>query len=241
MNVSLSLFVSNYCLTFLSSACTSSTSNQVYSLVRIYHRAISWRFHKCLSFALLELMYRGFQASTLHGVGPLLSHVVIISPVPLCIHLIWLSKTMSSPITPRINSVWKFLPWWPMTSLPLEFEKVLFHSEHPLKLLDQEHRVRKCNTSRVMKHNLILQDAMSPTHGRKSGMGDWEVFLVQVFRCPSCYAVNAYVIVSCASSFINLRMRFFYGGRAVTSRVIAYLITFITVLIKNQIHRLAQF
>jgi hypothetical protein len=49
--------------------------------------------------------------------------------------------------------------------------------EHPLELLDQEDRVRKRNTSRVMKHNLILQGTMSSTHERKSGMGDWEVFI----------------------------------------------------------------
>jgi hypothetical protein len=54
----------------------------------------------------------------------------------------------------------------------LEFEKVHIHSEHPLELLDQEDRVMERNTSKVKKHNLILQVAMSPTHGRKSGMDD---------------------------------------------------------------------
>ncbi len=45
-------------------------------------------------------------------------------------------------------------------------------SEHPLELLDQEDRVMKHTTSRVMKHNPILQVVMSSTHERKSGMGD---------------------------------------------------------------------
>jgi hypothetical protein len=31
-----------------------------------------------------------------------------------------------------------------------------FHPEHPSKLMDQEDRVMKRNTSRVMKHNPIL-------------------------------------------------------------------------------------
>jgi hypothetical protein len=37
---SLSLFVLDPCLTFLSSACIPSTPNQVYSLVHVDHRAI---------------------------------------------------------------------------------------------------------------------------------------------------------------------------------------------------------
>jgi hypothetical protein len=60
----------------------------------------------------------------------------------------------------------------------LEFEKVLFHSEHLLELMDHEDRVMKHDTSRVMKQNLILQGAMSPTHRRKSGMDDQEVLLL---------------------------------------------------------------
>jgi hypothetical protein len=106
----LSSFVSNSCLTFLNSICLSFTPNKVYPLVSINHRAISWWFHKHLPFVLLELMYCWFWASTLHGVGPLSSLVVMISPMPLCIHPVRLSKRMSSPIAPRINSVWKFTP-----------------------------------------------------------------------------------------------------------------------------------
>jgi hypothetical protein len=49
---SLSLFVSNPCLTFLSSSCTSSTLNSVYSLVCVYHRAIPWWIRNLLPFLL---------------------------------------------------------------------------------------------------------------------------------------------------------------------------------------------
>jgi hypothetical protein len=83
---------SNPCWTFLSSACMSFTPNQVYPLVRIYHRAIWWRFHKRLSFALLELMYRWFWASTLHGVGSPSSHVILISHMTSGTILFELSK-----------------------------------------------------------------------------------------------------------------------------------------------------
>jgi hypothetical protein len=126
MNISISLFVSHPCLTFLNSACTSFTPNQVYPLVHIYHRAILSWFNKRLPFSLVELMYHWFRASTLYGVGPLSSHVVMIPPVPSCIHPVQLSKRMLSLIALRIDSVWKFLPRWAMSSSTLEFEKVLF-------------------------------------------------------------------------------------------------------------------
>jgi hypothetical protein len=179
-----SLIVSDPYLTFLGSACVSSTPNQMHSLACIYHRAISWQFHKCLPFALVELVYHWFRASTLHGVSPLSSHVVMISLAHSCICHVRLSKSMSSSLAPRIDSVWKFLPRWVMSSSTLEFEKVLFHSEYPLELLDQEDQVRKHNTSRVRKHNPILQGARTPTPGRKSGMGAWEVFLVHCSAVP---------------------------------------------------------
>jgi hypothetical protein len=130
---SLSSFVSNPYLTFVSSACILFSPNQVYPLVCICHWTILWWFRKHLSFALVELVYRWFWASTLHGVSPLLNHVVMISTVRLCIHLVQLSKRMSSPIAPMIDSVWNLLPRLGILSLTLEFEKVLFHPERPIK------------------------------------------------------------------------------------------------------------
>jgi hypothetical protein len=106
----LSLFVSSPCLASLNSASISFTSNQVCSLVRIYHRAL-----------LVHL-----RASTLHGVGPPSSHVVLISHVTLCIHLNLLSKRISSLITPMIDDVWKFLPRLRMSPLTLGYEQVIF-------------------------------------------------------------------------------------------------------------------
>jgi hypothetical protein len=40
--------------------------------------------------------------------------------------------------------------------LTLELERVIFHSEHLLESLDQEDRVMKPKTSRVMNHSSIL-------------------------------------------------------------------------------------
>jgi hypothetical protein len=53
-----------------------------------------------------------------------------------------------------------------MSSWTLKFDKVLFHSEHAIEL-DQEDGVMKRNTSRVMKHNPILQGVMLPIHRRE--------------------------------------------------------------------------
>jgi hypothetical protein len=47
--------------------------------------------------------------------------------------------------------------------------------------MDQQDRIMKHNTSRVVKHNLILQGAM---HGRKSGMDDREVLLLSTVPIP---------------------------------------------------------
>jgi hypothetical protein len=181
---SLSSFVSNPCLTFLCSSCILFTPNQVYPLVLIHYWAILWWFHKCLPIALVELVYHWFWASTLHGVIPLLSHVVMISPVHSYIHPVQLSKRMSTPIVSMIESVWKFLPWWAMSSLTLEFENVLFHPERLIKSMDQEDRVMRRNTSRVVKHNPILQGVMSSMHGRKSGMDDWEDLPLSTILIP---------------------------------------------------------
>jgi hypothetical protein len=119
------------------------------------------------------------------------SRVTLILHSTLCIHPIRLSKRMSSPIAPRINSFWKFLPQWALSSLKLEFEKVLFHFEHLIELMDQEDRVMEHNTRRVMKYNPILQGAISFMHRSKSCMGNQELFLLSVvpissFLCSQC-------------------------------------------------------
>jgi hypothetical protein len=51
--------------------------------------------------------------------------------------------------------------------------------------MDQEDQVKKHNTSRVVKHNPILQGAMSSMHGRKSGMGDREDPLLSTVLIPN--------------------------------------------------------
>jgi hypothetical protein len=72
-----------------------------------------------------------------------------------------------------------------MLSSTLECGKIpFFLSKHPLESLDQEDRVMKRNPSSVMKHNPILQDAMSPTRKSKSDMGDYEVSSYHLLQYP---------------------------------------------------------
>jgi hypothetical protein len=212
INMSISLFVWHPSLTFLNSACTSFTPNQVYPFVHVYHRAISLRFCKRLPFAIVEHVYRWFWASTLHGVGPLSSHVIMISLVPSCIYHVRLYKRMSYSITPRIDSAWKFLPWWVMSSSTLQFEKVLFDFEHLNELMDQE------DVSNGAQHK-ESREAQSKstrcyvTHARKEKLhGKPWSFLLQRSEYPPFSTVNASSLVSCAPSFVNLRIRFLLRG-----------------------------
>jgi hypothetical protein len=66
----------------------------------------------------------------------------------------------------------EFLTLLGMLFLTLEFDKVLFPFEHPLELLDPEDRAKKRNTSRVMKHNPILQGALPPKCKEGSIIGE---------------------------------------------------------------------
>jgi hypothetical protein len=69
-----------------------------------------------------------------------------------------------------------------MPPLKLGYENVLFLSELPLELLNQEDRVMKCATTRVRKHIPILHGEVSPTHRRESCMRDREVVLLPTIR-----------------------------------------------------------
>jgi hypothetical protein len=155
----------------------------------------------------------------------------MIAPVPSCIHLVPLSKRMSSPIMPMIESVWKFLPWWAMSSLTLESEKVLFHSEHSIEFMDQGDRVIEHNTRRVVKHNPILQGAMSSMHGRKKWHG-WPRGSppFQLSWYPISFLLLGQGIVHhfLCPLLLNLETRFLLWGRIVTPCVTKTLINLVS-------------
>jgi hypothetical protein len=62
------------------------------------------------NFTLLVLVYLLFRVSTLHGVGPISSCVVMISIVRSYIPPILMSQRISSSNAPMFNSAWMFFP-----------------------------------------------------------------------------------------------------------------------------------
>jgi hypothetical protein len=149
-------------------------------------------------YALIVVLYRQILPNTLHCVHLLLSHDALTSHAASWIHPTLPSKRRSSSIVPMFNWVWKFLPWWKMSSLTLGHEKVLFHPEHLIKLMYQEDRVMKRNTSRIMKRHSILQGETSTTHWRKSYMSNWEVLLFSIVLISSVqYILHRFL---CSSS-----------------------------------------
>jgi hypothetical protein len=217
---SLSLFLSNPCLTFLSSSCTSSTLNPVYSLIHVYHQAIPWWFCNLLPLysigarvSLISREYSTWRRSTLKPCGHDLNRVLVYPSCPNVPEKI----IFDAPMSIQLGSP------YPMedVALTLRYEKVYFFSKLSLELLDQEDWIMKCNTSRVMKHNSIQQGAMSPTHKRKSCMKDRKVFLlwtilISSFLHDQC-ALHRFLCFP--PPFINLGTRFLSRGRAVTPRV----------------------
>jgi hypothetical protein len=130
---SLPTFVSNSCLTFLNSTCLPFTPNQVHSLVHIQHQAISCWFYTFTQFPCWSSCIVDFEQVP-YMVSVHFQAIVMISLVPSTICLVRVSKGMSSSTVPKIDSLWKFLPQWRMSSLTLELENVLSHSEYPARV-----------------------------------------------------------------------------------------------------------
>jgi hypothetical protein len=98
-------------------------------------------------------------------------------------------------------------PWY------WNLRKFFFLSELPLEPLNQEDRVMRHHTSRVMKRNQILQGAMSPMHRRKGGMGYREVLLHLIILMTSFLHDQRVIHRFSCPSFENLEARFpFKGG-----------------------------
>jgi hypothetical protein len=114
--------------------------------------------------------------------------------------------------------------------------KFFFLSELPLALLNQEDRVMRHHTSKVMKRNHILQGAMPPTHRRKGGMGDREVLLHLIilisFFLHDQWALHHFLCFP--PLFVNLRTRFYLKGVAITPRVTKILIKLLKLQLRHQ-------
>jgi hypothetical protein len=189
------LLVSKPCLTFLSSICTSLTSNQVCSLVHIFHQAM-----------LVHL-----QASTLHGVSPPSSHVVSISPMTSRTILFNLSKWTSLLTTPDNRFYWKPLLWEKTITAQLWNLKVLIFLWHSIKSLDQEDCEVKGHTSSVVRNHHIPPSEWAYHWKEKLHGKPGRPFSDQWFQCtiPLFSTSSRSTPFSCAPPpFINLGMRF---------------------------------
>jgi hypothetical protein len=157
-------------LTSLNSAYISFPPNQVCSLVHAYHRAIPWWFCNLLPFysigahvSLISREYSTWRRSTLKPCGHDLNCVLVYPSCPNVPEKIIFERA-------NVRFSLEVLAPWRMSPLTLGYEKVHFLSEISLELLNQEDQMMKCNRSRVMRHHLRWQGALSSTHGRESYM-----------------------------------------------------------------------
>jgi hypothetical protein len=125
-------------LTSLNSAGISFPPNQVCSLVRVYHRAIPWRFHNLLPFysigahvSLILSEYSTWRRSTLKPCGHDLNRALV---YPSCPNVP--EKIIFECANVRFS--FKVLARWWVSPLTLGYEKVHFLSEFSLELLNQE-------------------------------------------------------------------------------------------------------
>jgi hypothetical protein len=208
------LIVLNPFLTFLNSTCLSFTPNKcthwfasIIEPYRVVSQVPSYNY-----FALLVLVYHWFWAITIHGVGSLLSHVIMISLVPSCICPVRVSMRMSSLITPKINSVWKFLPWWRMSPLTLGYEKILFPFRAPAQVIEPRGSSNEAcyNQSHEAQSDSTRCDVTHTPKGKlHEGPRSCSPFNYPDTRYLRFSVINASYIVSCTPPHVNLGMRFF--------------------------------
>jgi hypothetical protein len=166
--------VLNTHLTSLNSACISFPHNQVCSLVRVYHRAMPSRFRNLLPFytigahvSLISSAYPTWRRSTIKSSGHDLNRALIYPSCPNVPEKIIFERA-------NVRFSLEVLAPWRMSPLTVGYENVHFLSRLLLELLNQEDQMMKCNTSRVARHHLRWQGALSSTHRRESYMENCE-------------------------------------------------------------------
>jgi hypothetical protein len=159
------------------------------------------------SFTLLVLVYRLFWVSTLHGIGPLSSRVVMISTVRSYTHPVLLSQRRSSLNAPMFDSAWKFLPDRGCR-LNLEIWEGLFHFwasawvVEPRRSNDEAQHKWSLGAHSDSTRGYVAHTRKEKLHGRPRSL------LRSVVQYPRISTTNASFIVFLCPSFINLRMRF---------------------------------
>jgi hypothetical protein len=221
-----SLIILDPCLTLLSSACISFTSNPVYSLARVYQRPISWRFRKCLPFALVKLGYSWFGASTQHGVGPLRA---MSSWSHSCLHISVILNSAEDQFSLEVITsmddvildvrIWESSFLFQVSARVVGPRRPSKEAQHKQSYEAQSNYTRCPVAHSWMEKLSVRSRSFSPSNGL-------DIFVLRyqgILHCFLCFP----------PPFINHGTRFLLRGSAVTPRVIVSLITFIKVLIKK--------
>jgi hypothetical protein len=178
----------------------------VHYLVRIQHQAISHWFYPCLPFCPIRASVPLFLSKTLHGVSPLLIHVVKISRVTLCTLPV---RSIQEDVTSthakahfrlEVSHLWN-------VSVGVKHDKGVLHPEDYTKLLEKgNHMVSatwskssKCYVAHSRKEKLHERSRSFPLPNYP------DVFLSPRPRCPSSFLYFP-------PPFVNLGMRFLLRG-----------------------------
>jgi hypothetical protein len=194
-------------MAFLNSACISFTLNQVYSLVRVYHRAISCWFHKCLPFCLISACvpliaskYPTWCRSTFEP-----CHIDLARDFKY--HYVYLSKWTSFPIAPDNCFSSRPLRWERTITTRHWNLKVLFFPGHSIKSLDPKDRGLKSHINSAVRNRHIPQIEMDLSLKREVAGETGKIPLFNCLDIPfSLFNIEAFFIVcSCSLSFHKSR------------------------------------
>jgi hypothetical protein len=168
--------------------------------------------HKRLQYAALELVYRWFWASTLHGVSPLSSHVMLTSLMSSRTILFYLSKWTSFPTASDNRFYWRPLLWERTISTLHWNLKVLFSLGHSINLLEQEDHGMKSHTSNTVRNHLITLAEMDLSSKRETAWKTRKTFLFSMVSRFHSYVfdIESLCIIFLCPLFLKISGRDFF-------------------------------
>jgi hypothetical protein len=193
------------CLTFLSSACVPSLPTTCTPWFRPMIKLCCGGFANIYNFALLVFVYHWFWVSTLHGVGPLLIHVIMSSHTTSHTHPI--QDIQENVISTRATTCFSL-------EVPHQW-KLSISVGNLVKVFCILNIWWSCwikGFEWLNQHGQSLQSTLSPKHERNSGMRHWEVFLLSTV--PLSFLLHCQCIFHrfLCPSFVNLGTRFLLRG-----------------------------
>jgi hypothetical protein len=141
-------------------------------------------------FALLVLTYRCFRTSTLQGVGPLLSHIVLISCTTSCTHHVWSIQENVTSTHAKAYFGLEVSHQWKLSASAWNLIEVF-------SIQSIWWSCKKKGIRWLLQPNRSGHSAMSPTHKRKrlhersrsSPPGYPDILLSPRSMCPSSFLV----------------------------------------------------